>query len=32
MYEKDGDSSVIELTNIKTNQTIDESTYSLNRK
>lgn len=32
MYEKGGDSSVIELTNIKTNQTIDESTYSLNRK
>ena len=32
MYEKRGDSSVIELTNIKTNQNIDESVYSINQK
>jgi outer membrane lipoprotein carrier protein len=32
MYEKNGDNSIIELTSIKTNAAISESTYSLNRK
>ena len=32
MYEKNGDNSIIELTSIKTNAAINESTYSLNRK
>lgn len=32
MYEKSGDNSIIELANIKTNQNIDESVYSINQK
>ena len=32
MYEKSGDNSIIELANIKTNQTINESIYSLDKK